>query len=126
MQDITSKPSSKHARQQANECASATKHMTFHIPRHATIRLRFNPFACVFLKCHPYLRNFKDRLRITLRIIAKTNEILRIMRIVIYGFRNYKPITTILTILKISLVFTMIFKMILKNLYVRIEMSRTG
>ena len=61
-----------------------------------------------------------------MRIIAKTNEILRIMRIVIYGFRNYKPITTILTILKISLVFTMILKMILKNPYVRIEMSRTG
>ena len=91
-----------------------------HSPTFPSIRL------CIFLKCHPYPMNCKDRLRITLRITAKTNEILRIVRIVIYGFRNYKPIITILTILNISLVFTMILKMILKHPYVRIEMSRTG
>ena len=60
-----------------------------------------------------------------MRIIAKTNEFLRIMKIIIYGFIFNKPYTTILTILNISLAFTMILKMILKFSYVRIEMSRT-
>ena len=60
-----------------------------------------------------------------MRIIAKTNEFLRIMKIIIYGFIFNKPYTTILTILNISLVFAMILKMILKFSYVRIEMART-
>ena len=48
------------------------------------------------------------------------------MRIVIYGFRNSKPITAILTILKISLVLKMILEMILEIPYVRMELSKTG
>ena len=99
--------------------------MTFYTPRHVTMRIRLLPFACVLFRLHPYLRNVKDRLRIMLRIIAKTNEFLRIMKIIIYGFIFNKPYTTILTILKNSLAFTMILKMILKFSYVRIEMSRT-